>query len=459
MKLLTTEEFILRAKSVQKAVYDYSRTNYVNAKQKVVIICEDHGEFIQSPYIHLSGCGCPKCGPKKISDSKRSSTEEFIKRAIERHGDEYDYSLVEYKTAVKKVIIVCEEHGKFKQTPFTHLGGAGCSKCGDKRTADSKRKTLETFITESSRRHDNRYDYSEVVYVNDSTKIKVRCPDHGIFEIGPGQHLVSGECPTCITDARRKKMNNKFLEKANKIHKYWYIYDDQYISDRTKMKITCPDHGPFIMKTATHLLGYGCEYCETDRKSRRGGRRKTTGEFIKAAKKVHPGLYNYSLVEYVNDTEKVKIICEKPGHGEFLQSPGTHLSGGGCQKCSRSHGETKVAITLDELFANYKDEYTFQDCRDKHILPFDFAIFLDGDKVEGIIEYHGEHHYMPVRRSYKHTEEQIQQKFENGKLHDSIKEGYCKQNKIPLLIIPYWEKKNIPTLVGNFLSGLKVGEQ
>ena len=62
-KKLTTESFIKKAHLVHGDRYDYSKVNYVGAKTKVVIICKEHGEFLQTPNNHLRGKGCPQCSP------------------------------------------------------------------------------------------------------------------------------------------------------------------------------------------------------------------------------------------------------------------------------------------------------------------------------------------------------------------------------------------------------------
>ena len=45
------------------------------------------------------------------------------------HNDKYDYSKIEWKNKTTKIIIICKEHGEFKQTPSNHLLGKGCSYC------------------------------------------------------------------------------------------------------------------------------------------------------------------------------------------------------------------------------------------------------------------------------------------------------------------------------------------
>ena len=129
MRKLTTEEFIERAKKVHGDKYDYSKTEYANNYTKVCIICPEHGEFWQTPNCHLDGQGCPKCGIKKRSVNKTLTTEEFIKKAMDIHGDKYDYSKVQYLNNRTKVCIICPEHGEFWQTPHNHLKGNGCPKC------------------------------------------------------------------------------------------------------------------------------------------------------------------------------------------------------------------------------------------------------------------------------------------------------------------------------------------
>ena len=120
-----TKEFVDKASFIHNYKFDYSLVIYINNSTKVKIICPIHGIFKQSPGSHLNGNGCPMC-----SKNKKFSTEDFIKKAIEVHGDRYDYSLVIYFNAFKKVKIICKEHGVFEQLPTNHLSGKnGCPIC------------------------------------------------------------------------------------------------------------------------------------------------------------------------------------------------------------------------------------------------------------------------------------------------------------------------------------------
>ena len=122
------DDFIKKSIEKHSDKYDYSKVEYVNVRTDIIIICKKHGEFLQKPTKHINGNGCMKC---KI-DKNTLTTDEFIQKSINIHGNKYDYSLVNYKYTNRKVIIICEEHGNFLQTPMTHLRSTGCPKCGTK---------------------------------------------------------------------------------------------------------------------------------------------------------------------------------------------------------------------------------------------------------------------------------------------------------------------------------------
>ena len=127
---LTTEEFVKRAKMIHGNKYDYSKVQYKNKKTKVCIVCPEHGEFWQTPYMHWRGSGCRKCGIESARIKRAKSTEQFIKEARAIHGDKYDYSLTQYTGGETPVIIICPQHEKFLQIPNNHLfGKQGCPFC------------------------------------------------------------------------------------------------------------------------------------------------------------------------------------------------------------------------------------------------------------------------------------------------------------------------------------------
>lgn len=150
-KKVTTEIFIQRAKKAHGDQFDYSKTKYVDARTKVLVKCKKCGyEFLVYPGNHLK-YGCPKCAALNTTTSK----EDFIKKAVEKWGDKYDYSLLPDKIYMKgNIEIICPVHGKIKITAASHLrGSTGCPEC-------SKHKTKKGFKVEGITNRKQLREYS-----------------------------------------------------------------------------------------------------------------------------------------------------------------------------------------------------------------------------------------------------------------------------------------------------------
>lgn len=87
VKKLTTSEFIKRARNIHGIKYDYSKVEYIDAVNKVCIICPKHGEFWQLPSNHTHGTGCEKC----YREMKKNTTAAFVAKAKAIYGNKYDY--------------------------------------------------------------------------------------------------------------------------------------------------------------------------------------------------------------------------------------------------------------------------------------------------------------------------------------------------------------------------------
>jgi hypothetical protein len=145
-KIKTTIQFIKDAISVHNDAYGYAKSEYKGAKVPIEITCQIHGYFWQLPNGHLSGQGCPKCAPLKIAKLLSKTTEQFIKDANIVHNYAWNYSLVEYVSSHKKVIIMCNLHGKFSQKPSSHLSGNGCPRC----KLSNGERLIENFLLKSN---------------------------------------------------------------------------------------------------------------------------------------------------------------------------------------------------------------------------------------------------------------------------------------------------------------------
>lgn len=346
----------------------------------------------------------------------RFTTDSYIGKFKAVHGDLYDYSEFTYKGADKKYPIICRTHGRFKQSAINHSLGFGCPRCAN----DKFRLDTMEFIKRAKAIHGNKYDYTKSKYSDYQTDLIIGCPVHGDFKQKAGVHLAGHGCRQCRDDIERLT-TSEFIRRSIEIHGDKYDYSrTKYVRSSKKVNIICKEHGEFHQTPNKHLKGQGCDRCG-------GSSQKTTKEFIRRAKEVHGNRYDYSKVTYYRSHCKVVILCKK--HGEFQQTPASHLYGKGCPSCCSSVGEASVEKWLIGRKIKFRRQKKFDQCRDKRRLPFDFYL----PKCNTCIEYNGIQHYRPTA-------------FFGNKLrqtdcakHDQIKKGFCKKMGIKLLIIKYSE--------------------
>lgn len=374
-KKITQEEFIEKLKEKYSDTYDYSKVNYLGNRIKVCLICRKHGEFWKRPDDLLAEGfhGCQKCSHEERAEKSAMLTGEFIEKARKKHGDKYDYSKVEYVNSVKKVCIICPEHGEFWQTPNSHLNGRGCPECFKKRQS-------------------------------------------------------------IITSERNALSQEDFIEKAQAVHgdKYDYSLVD-YKDSRTKIRIVCPKHGEFKQEANNHLQGHGCPKCAAEKISEQNTR--TTQDFIRLANELHNNRYDYSKVEYLKAKKKVCIIC--PEHGEFWQTPDSHLRGAGCPKCNKSHLQRSVADFLSKIGIEFEEEKTFDWLVKVRKMPLDF--YLPGYNIA--IECQGEQHFKKYR--FEKDDAELTKRQNN----DAFKRNLCEEHHIKIIYVNY--NDNIEMVLDN----------
>lgn len=273
------------------------------------------------------------------------AAQVFVEKSKKVHGNFYDYSNVEYDGANKKVEIICPTHGGFQQTPSMHTQGNGCPDCyNERRKARGEiwaNDAAKLFAQKAELIHGNKFDYSKANYIRSGLPVEIICPIHGSFFQAPGTHLQGVGCNACKEDAHRAKMSSvkskaasTFEDRAKKLHHQKYDYSKtNYIDADTKLIITCKMHGDFRQSPNKHLAGQGCPKCREELNREFHKRRSLIAkdEFISKANVIHLGKYSYAKSNYVDAKTKLTIQC--PKHGDFEQTPDTHLSGSGCVNC------------------------------------------------------------------------------------------------------------------------------
>lgn len=187
----------------------------------------------------------------------KKTTEQFVKQALAVHGDRYDYSLVEYKSRIEPVTIVCKQHGSFQQKPKHHLQGSSCPEC-----KGVKRTNVETFIIKAIAKHGHRYDYHLCNPVSSRDVVEIICKKHGSFSQSVSDHLRGAGCVKCAHEGY-KSNSLDFIAKANTLHNCKYQYFCvEYTTSKTKVCIFCNScHQMFYQTPNDHLRGMGCPFC------------------------------------------------------------------------------------------------------------------------------------------------------------------------------------------------------
>lgn len=195
------------------------------------------------------------------------TTKEFIRRAVNTHGDAYDYSLSEYTGAQEEVNIFCKRHEKhFLQRANDHTKGSNCPTCAKENEIIVKRFTTEEFIERSKEINGDLYGYDKSEYINSRTKVEIFCKVHNrYFFKTPDKHWSGYGCRECNKKTGKPiKTTQQFIKEAKELHGDKYDYSlVEYTNARVQVKITCNIHEhTFFQKPVNHLQNKGgCPIC------------------------------------------------------------------------------------------------------------------------------------------------------------------------------------------------------
>jgi hypothetical protein len=287
-----------------------------------------------------------------------------------------------------------------------------------------KKLTQEEFITKAKLIHGDKYDYSLVEYQGVMKKVKI-IYEGIIYEQIANDHL-HGHRPEI---SHYTNNTEHFIQKAKKIHDNKYNYSKVDYINQNKKVIIIYEGKEYKQTPRQHIQGYKPELIN----------RLSLDEFIERCKKIHNNKYDYSLVEYVNVLCKIKIIYKGI---TYEQTANDHLSGYTPLEIQpKSKGEEKIKIFLQNRKINHVEQHTYEGCRNKYKLPFDF--YLPDFNI--LIEYDGIQHFRSIdyfggEESYKYR-----------KMCDEIKNEYTQKNKIPLLRISYFDFENIENILSEFI--------
>lgn len=295
-----------------------------------------------------------------------------------------------------------------------------------------KRKTHEEYVNEIIHFNVEVID----IYINARTPILHRCKECGYeWNISPDNVLHGYGCPRCA--GVMKYTTDDFVQALLKVNDKIKVIG-KYVNANTKIKCKCLiDNCEWDAIPRTLLKGHGCPLCA-------GNKKKTHDEYV------HDVMIINSDIEvvgkYISADDAILHRCKKDGF-EWFAKPNNILGGKGCPKCCSSVGERFVASYLKNNHISFIEQYTFDECRNIKLLPFDFYL----PDYNACIEYDGIQHFEP--RDYFGG----QSAFEEIVKHDSIKTNYCLLNNIQLIRIRYDE--DIVEVLNQYLKNTKLIEE
>lgn len=246
---------------------------------------------------------------------------------------------------------------------------------------------------------------------------------NGSFFQTPYEHKKGSGCPICRKGSKTADEFRKQLEEQFPQHDW---KDASYKNNYTPVVGYCKLHGKFEQYPYKLIHGFSCKECNL--KLSQEHKKISFEEFKRRAFEIHQKTYEY--LDYSGMSFDVKIKC--PKHGWFVQKAYVHCRGDFCPKCKRSRGEDLIENYLIENNIKHICQYSFDDCRFKRKLRFDFYL----PETNTVIEFNGEQHYKWVKYYDK-----TYHSFLEGKHCDWLKRKYCRDNNINLIVVPYWSIK------------------
>lgn len=225
----TKEEFVKKANKVHGNKYDYSKFVYNGSEKKSIIICPVHGEFLQTPYVHLNGCGCKRCSHKLDDEKKERRKDKMLQLCKDsKHGADVDFSKWVYNGFGEKSVFICPKHGEFSVKVGKFIGGQGCPECSKEKMNNIFRSNTEEFIEKATEKYGDRYSYDETVYEKSNKKVKIFCNDCGKSFFMTPNHFLNGEECKCHSASKMEREIERLLSK-NKIE-----YEREYVFEGLK---------------------------------------------------------------------------------------------------------------------------------------------------------------------------------------------------------------------------------
>ena len=461
--------------------WDYEKNNnlklYPNklassSKKKAWWICPKNHSYTMAIGNHTRGQRCPYCANIKVlsgfNDLKTIDPEGVKEWDYEENAKLGFYPDKVFPNMMKpKLHWKCPKGHSYEMIANSHTYGARCPYCANAKVLTGY-NDLATIDPDGVKEWDHDKN-SKLGFYPDKTPPRSDkvvwwiCSKKHSYSMRLADHSEGHRCPYCNNKKVWVGYNDLKTIDPEGAKEWNYKRNDELgisideITPRSSKKVwwICPKGHEYDMLADSHAAGQRCPYCSNTRVlSGYNDLATIDPEGVKEwdyDKNSKLGFYPDKTAPHMM-SPKLYWICPK-GHS-YMMNACNHTSGHRCPVCNESKGEKKISMILDCLKIEYIPQYTFEDCKNKKKLPFDFAI-IKNHKPILIVEYDGLHHFEPVRFGGI-SEEKAKINFDNMRANDELKNNYCKEQKIPILRIPYTKFDKLEEILINELHKCKI---
>lgn len=270
-KIITSDMFINNATAYWGCRYDYSlvAANWKNSTTKIPIKCNKCNNIWNIlPSNHCSMTshqGCKKCNVFKPEKMKLT---EFINRAINIHGNKFDYSnITNWNGANNKITIkcnICNNHITIRAKNHIATTPTGCIHCQPTIVGNKLKLSYDEFASRFYKNKDPNI-YKIESYNRGRENVIIKCMNcNELKSIRPDHALTQRKL--CACSYKWKLSTSDFIQKATIKHDGLYKYENTiYNGYRNKTIITCNTHGDFELTPEAHMMGTGCQKCQSSK--------------------------------------------------------------------------------------------------------------------------------------------------------------------------------------------------
>lgn len=347
----------------------------------------------------------------------------------------------------EKYEYICKKHmdngSQFIDWGHFHSSKRGCYYCGIEKCGAARRKDLNEYDGKSLA-ESKGFEYVGILRHDNKVWVQFICPKHrqyGIQEMPYNnmKRVVVG-CQYCIGRNEDEAEVLKAIHNANPFLELL----DTYQGKKTRIRMRCTIHDVITYKTPYEaIMGQGCIQCGIEKLSQHA--KIPESVYVERLQSLFPHIHLINGYDCVTRLAEFHCNC---CNNDFIDYA-NYVTRRGCPVCDSSSTEQTISKILTKHNIAYKPQFSFIDCKDQRVLPFDFYLV----EYNVLIEYDGQQHYRPVNFGGISDEEAFNN-FKTTQLHDSIKTTYCIKNNIPLLRIPYWESSNIETIILDYIIGV-----